>query len=67
MHINIRNNLLKLCRKHGFRQIDLAEQIGTSKQTFNKWVKNRDQPTIGYVVRIHKVTGWTLEEMFEEE
>lgn len=63
---NIRCNLDKLIKENGIKQSWLAEKVGATKQQMNAWVKNRSLPSIGYILIIIKVTGWKLEDIFEE-
>lgn len=65
--MKIRNRLRQLLDRDGKRPVDVWKPIGATRQQFGKWLRNDEQPSIGYVLRIYRVTGWTLEEMFEEE
>ena len=63
---DIRNNL-KLCRlKTGdLTQEQLAEKVGTTRQTILSIEKGRYAPSVGLALRLSHVLGATVEEMFE--
>lgn len=65
---DIRNNL-KLCRlKAGdLTQEQLAEKVGTTRQTILSIEKGRYSPSVGLALRLAQVLGATVEEMFELE
>ncbi|MBT3254632.1 MAG: helix-turn-helix transcriptional regulator [Candidatus Marinimicrobia bacterium] len=62
----MRNNL-KLCRlKTGdLTQEQLAEKVGTTRQTILSIEKGRYAPSVGLALRLSQVLGATVEEMFE--
>ncbi len=62
----VRNNFAALLDRDTLRRSYLISSIGATKQQFSRWVLNLEQPHVGYVLRIAKLTGWTIEEMFEE-
>jgi hypothetical protein len=70
--LRARNNIAKLLQKTGSSKAWLAREIsyGLEKpvpsQMVSDWCSNRTQPSIAYIMRILKITGWSLEEMFEE-
>ena len=65
---DIRNNL-KLCRlKDGdLTQEQLAEKVGTTRQTILSIEKGRYSPSVGLALRLSQVLGATVEEIFELE
>lgn len=65
--IHIRCKIGDLLKSEGRTQTWLAERIETTPPKVNDWCQNKSNPSIGYILRIQKVTGWTLEQMFEEE
>ncbi|WP_199614607.1 helix-turn-helix transcriptional regulator [Paenibacillus alkalitolerans] len=61
----------ELLKAEGRTQKWLAEQISTERkkvtsQMVSDWVNNRYPPHINYILKIQRVTGWTLDQMFEE-
>jgi DNA-binding XRE family transcriptional regulator len=67
MNIKIRCKIGELLKGEGRTQKWLAEQIDVAPQQMNSWCRESGSlPSIGYIMRIQKVTGWTLEQMFEE-
>lgn len=67
LKFKLHNNFAALLERDHLKQVEVWKRIGSTKQQFSYWVKNIKQPHVGYVLRIHKVTGWRLDEMFEEE
>lgn len=67
MKIKIRCLIGELLKAEGRSQTWLAEKIGATSPMVNDWCNGRKNPSIGYIMRIQKVTGWTLDQMFEEE
>lgn len=65
--VKVRCNIGELLKNEGRSQTWLAERIGTTPPKVNDWCQNKSNPSIGYIMRIQKVTGWTLEQMFEED
>lgn len=65
--IQVRCNIGLLLKTEGRSQTWLAEQIGATAPMVNDWCKGKTNASIGYILRIQKVTGWTLDQMFEEE
>jgi plasmid maintenance system antidote protein VapI len=65
--VKVRCLLGEKLKSEGRSQTWLAEQIGTHPPMVNDWVKGKATPSIGYILRICKVTGWKVEELFEEE
>lgn len=65
--IQVRCNIGLLLRKEGRSQTWLAEQIGATAPMVNDWCKGKTNPSIGYILRIQRITGWGLEDMFKEE
>lgn len=67
LKIKIRCKLDDKLRSEGRTKTWLAEQIGATPQMVNDWCKGRYTPSIGYIMRVMKATGWTIEDIFEEE
>lgn len=67
MKIKVNCFIGELLKSEGRSQTWLAEQIGATAQLVNDWCKGRSNPTIEYIFLIQKVTGWTLDQMFEEK
>lgn len=66
--LKVRCYIGELLESEGRSQAWLAKQIGATKQQMNAWCQpNGPIPNIGYIMRIQKATGWSLESMFREE
>lgn len=66
LNFSIRCNIGTLLKNEGRTQAWLAKQIDVPARMISDWCNNRYTPHIGYIMRIKKVTGWELEQMFEE-
>lgn len=65
MAINIK---LKLARvEKGLSQQELADKAGATRQTIGLIEKGEFNPSIGLCIRIAKVLGKTLDQLFWEE
>lgn len=59
-------NKLKIERAiHELTQQDLAEKVGVSRQTINSIEKNRYVPSTVLALKISKIFGKTVNEIFE--
>lgn len=65
--IKVRCLIGELLKLEGRSQTWLADQIGATAPLVNEWCKEKTNPSIGYIMRIQRVTGWTLDQMFEED
>jgi len=65
---NIRNKLKLFRLKAGdLTQDQLAEKVGTTRQTILSIEKGRYAPSVGLALRLSQVLGVTVEELFELE
>lgn len=73
LKVKVRCKIGELLKNEGRSQTWLADKIseGLSEpvrpQLVNDWCNGRGTPSVGYLLRIQRVTGWSLEQMFEEE
>lgn len=68
LKINVKCSIGELLDSEGRKQTWLADQIGATRQQVNNWCSNNGSlPSIGYILRIRKVTGWDIDKMFKEE
>ena len=61
------NNIRQLRKAAAFRQEDLAQALGVTRQTINAIEKGEYNPTINLCRSICRVLGKTLDELFWEE
>lgn len=72
MKIRVRSNFGEYLKSRGIKKVWLAEQIGADNSQLNRWCKNDNKgeafstPSVGYVLRIKKVLGCQLEDIYEE-
>lgn len=67
LKLSIRCNIGSLLKSEGRTQTWLSKQINVPSRMVSDWCNNRYVPHVGYILRIIKVTGWKIEDMFEEE
>lgn len=67
LKIKVRCKIAELLEAEGRKQTWLAAQIEATPGMVNDWCKGKYLPHVGYILRIQKVTGWTIDQMFEEE
>ena len=65
MEINMRLKLARVGK--GYSQQDLADRVQASRQTIGLIEKKRFNPSLGLCIRIAKVLGKTLDQLFWEE
>ena len=62
------NNRLKVLRaERDWRQADLADQLGVSRQTVNALETGRYDPSLPLAFRIARVFGQPIESIFTED
>lgn len=57
----VTNNLRDIRFEMKLDQNDFALKLGVNPATYNRWEKNRQQPSLEWVMRIAKVTGKPVE------
>jgi DNA-binding XRE family transcriptional regulator len=67
LDVKLKCNIGHKLKEEGRSQAWLAKQIDVNPRMVSDWCNNRYTPHVGYVLKISRVTGWKLEEMFEEE
>ncbi|WP_396654032.1 helix-turn-helix domain-containing protein [Mechercharimyces sp. CAU 1602] len=45
----------------------IADKIGVSSAAMSKWEKGTSYPTYPYLIRLSRVLGVTIEELYEEQ
>lgn len=63
----MRNQLRELRAQHGMTQRDLADRLGTSRQTVNALETGKYDPSLPLAFRIGQTFGLTIEEIFFPE
>ena len=58
------NQIRELRKAAGFRQEDLARELGVTRQTINAIENNKYDPTLGLAMRLARLLGSTVEEIF---
>ncbi len=66
MSISLINGVLDCRLKIGLTQIELAEKIGVTRQTIISIEKGTCVPSVVLALRLSKVLGCTVEELFNE-
>ena len=60
----MKNRIRELRKAAGFRQEDLARELGVTRQTINAIENNKYDPTLGLAMRLARLLGSTVEEIF---
>lgn len=63
----MKNNIKILRKQAGFRQEDMARELGVTRQTINAIENNKYNPTLELAMRLAKLLGSSVEEIFELE
>lgn len=58
------NNIRQLRKAAGFRQEDLAQALGVTRQTINAIENNKYDPTLGLAMRLARLLNTPVEEIF---
>ena len=58
------NRIRELRKAAGLRQEDLARQLGVTRQTVNAIEDNKYDPTLGLAMRLARLLGPTVEDIF---
>ena len=58
------NQIRVLRKEKGISQEDLARRCGVSRQTINAIENNKYDPTLGLAMRLARLLGSTVEEIF---
>ena len=64
---NFAERLVKLRKRAGFNQDDLAEEIGVSVDTIRRWEGEKQEPRLSELKRIAYVLGTTINELAGED
>lgn len=52
MKLNFSNNLRDALLEHNLTQQDLANHLGTSQATINRWIKGINEPSFSLLIEI---------------
>lgn len=58
------SNIRQLRKAAGFRQEDLAQALGVTRQTINAIENNKYDPTLGLAMRLARLLNTPVEEIF---
>lgn len=61
------NRIKELRKKNGYRQEDLAEALGVSRQTIIAIENNKYNPTLELAMKMARYLNTTVEKLFELE
>lgn len=65
MNVEIANNLVKLRKKNGLSQEELAEKIGVSRQAVSKWERAESSPDTDNLIALAKLYDMPLDDMIK--
>ncbi|WP_010241321.1 helix-turn-helix transcriptional regulator [Clostridium arbusti] len=60
----MKNNIKKLRKQLGYRQEDLANTLGVTRQTINAIENEKYNPTLELAMKLAKLLNTTVEELF---
>ena len=63
MTIEIADRLIKLRKKHGYSQEELADKLGLSRQAVSKWERAEASPDTDNLICLAKLYGVSLDEL----
>lgn len=63
----MKNKIKSLRKANGYRQQDLAEALGVSRQTIIAIENDKYNPTLELAMRMARFLGITVEELFQLE
>ncbi len=63
----MRNRIKELRKKLGFRQEDLANTLGVTRQTINAIENEKYNPTLELAINLARLLNTTVEELFTLE
>ncbi|MDD3270192.1 MAG: helix-turn-helix transcriptional regulator [Syntrophomonadaceae bacterium] len=63
----MKNKIRELRKKFGFRQEDLANSLGVTRQTINAIENEKYSPTLELAIKLAKLLNTTVEELFTLE
>ncbi|MNJ41053.1 helix-turn-helix transcriptional regulator [Paenibacillus fonticola] len=63
----MKNNIYKRRKELKLTQLELAEKAKVTRQTINAIENNKYDPTLRLAIRIAKIVGVPVEELFEDD
>lgn len=63
----MKNRIRELRKNSGFRQEDLANTLGVTRQTINAIENEKYNPTLELAIKLAKLLNTTVEELFTLE
>lgn len=60
----MKNNIRKLRKQLGYRQEDIANTLGVTRQTINAIENNKYNPTLELAMKLARLLNTTVEELF---
>ena len=67
MTIEIADRLIKLRKKHGYSQEELADKLGLSRQAVSKWERAEASPDTDNLICLSKLYGISLDELLSTD
>lgn len=67
MTIEIADRLIKLRKKHGYSQEELADKLGLSRQAVSKWERAEASPDTDNLICLAKLYGVSLDELLDTD
>ena len=67
MTIEIADRLIKLRKKNGLSQEELADKLGISRQSVSKWERAESSPDTDNLICLAKIYGVSLDELLSTD
>ncbi|BAH05482.1 hypothetical protein CKR_0431 [Clostridium kluyveri NBRC 12016] len=67
MLIIMKNSIKKLRKEKNYRQEDLANALGVTRQTINAIENNKYDPTLLLAFKLANILGTTVDKLFEPD
>jgi len=67
MTIEIADRLIKLRKKYGYSQEELADKLGLSRQAVSKWERAEASPDTDNLICLAKLYGVSLDELLSTD
>ena len=67
MTIEIADRLIKLRKKYGYSQEELADKLGLSRQAVSKWERAEASPDTDNLICLAKLYGVSLDELLNTD
>lgn len=65
--MKVTNNLKRILKKHGIKQVWLAEQVGVNRKTLNNLINGKYNTSLEVALKIAQVLKMSTDDIFKLE